>query len=73
MTNIMPSDVAIVALCAEIYEPTAIAGAFDYYDAGLCWAIKRLDGFADLGVFAWHHFGLYQAALAVLDSQEGVA
>jgi predicted lipase len=50
----MPSDAAIVALCAEIYEPTAIAGAFDHYDAGMddsvCWAIKRLDGF-DVVVF----------------------
>jgi hypothetical protein len=54
MTNIMPSDAAIVALCAEIYQPPAIGGAFDYYDAGvddgICWAVKRLDGF-DVVVF----------------------
>jgi predicted lipase len=54
MTNIMPSDAAIVALCAEIYQPTAIAGAFDYYDAGMddgiCWALRRLDDF-DVVVF----------------------
>jgi Lipase (class 3) len=53
MTNVMPSDSAIVALCAEIYQPTA-AGAFDYYDAGaddsICWAVKRLDGF-DVVIF----------------------
>jgi hypothetical protein len=49
MTKIMPTDAAIVALCAEIYLPSAIAGAFDYYDAGMddgiCWALKRLAGF----------------------------
>ena len=54
MIKVMPSDAAIVALCAKIYLPTAIAGAFDYYDAGMddgvCWAIKRLDGF-DVVVF----------------------
>src|SRR5690242_1459789 len=48
MTTVMPSDAAIVALCAEIYQPTA-PGAFGYYDAGtddgICWAIKRLEGF----------------------------
>ena len=47
MTSLMPSDAAIVALCAEIYQPTAPA-AFAYYDAGaddgICWAIKRLEG-----------------------------
>jgi predicted lipase len=49
MIDIMPSDAAIVALCAEIYQPTAVAGAFDDYDAGMddliCWAVKRLTGF----------------------------
>jgi hypothetical protein len=49
MTGVMPSDSAIVALCAEIYQPSAIAGTFDYYDAGMddgiCWAVKRLAGF----------------------------
>jgi len=54
MTKVMPSDAAIVALCAEIYRPTAVAGAFDYYDAGMddgiCWAVKRHDGF-DVVVF----------------------
>jgi len=54
MTKIMPSDAATVALCAEIYQPTAIAGAFDYYDAGMddgiCWALKRRDGF-DIVIF----------------------
>ena len=54
MTNIMPSDAAIVALCAEIYRPSAIAGSFDHYDAGMddgiCWALKRLDGF-DVVIF----------------------
>jgi predicted lipase len=54
MINTMPNDAAIVALCAEIYQPTAIAGAFDYYDAGIddgiCWAVKRLDGF-DVVIF----------------------
>ena len=54
MTNMMPCDAAIVELCAEIYRPTAIVGAFDHYDAGMddgiCWAVKRLDGF-DVVVF----------------------
>ena len=54
MTKIMPSDAAIVALCAEIYRPSAIAGSFDHYDAGMddgiCWALKRLDGF-DVVIF----------------------
>jgi Lipase (class 3) len=54
MTNIMPSDAAIVALCADIYRPTAIAGTFDHYDAGMddgiCWALKRLEGF-DVVIF----------------------
>ena len=49
MTNVKPTDAAIVALCAEIYQSSAIAGAFDYYDAGMddgiCWAVKRLVGF----------------------------
>jgi hypothetical protein len=29
--------------------------------------------FTDLGVFAWHHIGLYETALAALHSQEKVA
>jgi hypothetical protein len=43
-----PTDAAIAALCAEIYQPAA-AAAFDHYDAGgddgVCWALARLDGF----------------------------
>jgi hypothetical protein len=49
-----PSDAAIVALCAEIYQPTAPTGVFDHYDAGtdngVVWAIKRFNGF-DVVVF----------------------
>ncbi|CCE07436.1 hypothetical protein BRAS3843_2120003 [Bradyrhizobium sp. STM 3843] len=47
MTTAMPSDAAIVALCAQIYQPSA-PDAFEYFDAGtddgICWAIKRLNG-----------------------------
>ncbi len=54
MNDALPTDAAIAALCAEIYQPTALTGTFDYYDAGMddgiCWAIKRLDGF-DVVVF----------------------
>lgn len=50
----LPTDVAIAALCGLIYQPSAIAGGFDYYDAGMddgvCWALKHLDGF-DVVVF----------------------
>jgi hypothetical protein len=53
MIKMVPTDAAMVALCSEIYQPTA-AGAFDDYDAGaddgVCWAIRRLDGF-DVVVF----------------------
>jgi pimeloyl-ACP methyl ester carboxylesterase len=53
MSGNMPGDAAIAALCTEIYQPTAPT-AFDHYDAGtddgICWAIKRLEGF-DVVVF----------------------
>jgi predicted lipase len=54
MTAPIPTDADIAALCAEIYQPTAIVGSFDHYDAGMddgiCWALKRFDG-TDVVVF----------------------
>lgn len=51
---IPPTDAALAALCAQIYQPTAIVVGFDYYDAGMddevCWALKRFPGF-DVVVF----------------------
>lgn len=45
----MPSDALLASLCAEIYKPTAIISGFDHFDAGLddgvCWALKKFDGF----------------------------
>lgn len=50
----MPTDAEIAALCALIYQPNSIVTGFDYFDAGMddgvCWALKRLDGF-DVIVF----------------------
>jgi lipase (class 3) len=50
----IPSDTLMASLCGLIYQPTAIVGSFDHFDAGLddgvCWAFKKLDGF-DVIVF----------------------
>ncbi len=50
----MPSDSLIASLCASIYDPLAIVGQWDYFDAGLddgcVWAIRKLPGF-DVVVF----------------------
>lgn len=48
-----PSDALIASYCGMVYKPTALFD-FDHFDAGLddgvCWALKKLDGF-DLVVF----------------------
>ena len=45
----IPSDALIASVCASIYSVQAELGAFDHYDAGLddgiCWGIKRIDGY----------------------------
>lgn len=46
----IPSDADIVALCAAIYEPTALIDPtwshFDLgVDDGVCWALKKFDGY----------------------------
>src|SRR5216684_6251424 len=50
----IPSDALIASYCGMIYKPTAIISGFDHFDAGLddgvCWAMKKLDGF-DVVVF----------------------
>ena len=50
----MPTDAALVDLCAQIYQPDAIVSGFDHFDAGMddgvCWALKRLQGF-DVVIF----------------------
>jgi hypothetical protein len=44
----MPTDADCAALCAAIYNTTSGTG-FDHFDLGaddgICWALKRLDGF----------------------------
>lgn len=48
-----PSDAYLASCCAMIYDPLALV-KFDHFDGGLddgvCWAIKRFDGF-DIVVF----------------------
>ena len=49
-----PTDSDLVHLCNAIYSPTAVTGDWDYIDMGaddgICWALKKLDGF-DVIVF----------------------
>lgn len=49
-----PSDAFLASLCGLIYKPAAIVTGFDHFDPGLddgvCWGLKKLDGF-DVVVF----------------------
>jgi hypothetical protein len=50
----MIADAEVASLCAAIYKPAAVVSGFDHFDAGLddgvCWALKKVDGF-DVVIF----------------------